>query len=234
MGKEFETIFMKSFALLKKYWLAIFCITFISEGVVAFANKYWMQYLEKVNLDSLGFFEGFVNALLGFFVISLLTPIGKSCMAYYFHKKEKGENISGPVAYLTALRMLPILLAAAALWYLGTLLGLALLIIPGLWFFFSSQFVAHAIMVDQLGIREAFKRSRALVARGFSLVVILFLFLEITQGVFGGILTSIILALIPILNQHQYFLDWFVSIFTGAIVYVPLAVMYLERREHNI
>ena len=231
MGIEFNTIFIKSWTFLKKYWLGIFCITFISEGVVAFVNKWWTQYLKSVNLDFFGFIEGFAHGVLGFLVISLLTPIGKSCMAYYFHKKENGEPISGPAAYMSALKMLPFILIAAALWFLGTLLGLAVLIIPGLWFFFSSQFVTHAMMVDRLGVIEAFKRSRALVAKGFGAVVLVFLLLEITQGIFGGILTSIILAILPILGQHQYFVDWFVAIFTGAIVYVPLAVMYLERRK---
>ena len=164
-------------------------------------------------------------------MISLLTPIGKSCMTYYFHKKENGENISGPVAYLSALKMLPLLLVASALWFLGTLLGLAVLIIPGLWFFFASQFVAHSILVDKLGVLEAFKRSWALVTKGFSLVVIIFLLLEITQGIFGGIFTSSLLAIAPFLKHYQYFVDWFVSIFTGAMVYVPLAVIYLERRK---
>jgi hypothetical protein len=231
MGAEFDAIFKKSWVFLKKYWLGIFCITFISEGVVAFANKWWSQYVNTMNLDFLGFIEGFAHGVISFFVISLLTPIGKSCMAYYFHKKENGENISGPSAYLSALKMLPFLLVASALWFLGTLLGLAVLIIPGLWFFFSSQFVAHAIMVDRLGVIEAFKRSRSLVAKGFGAVVIVFLLLEITQGIFGGFVTSVILAILPILGQHQYFVDWFVAIFTGAIVYVPLAVMYLERRK---
>lgn len=228
---ELKNIFTKSLQTIQKYWISLLTITFVTEGIVLFTKTYWTNFLSQQNFNIFGGFSDVVKAILGLMMISLLTPIGKSATAYLISKKQS-KIYSGVTSYLAILKKLPLILAVSFIWFAGTFAGLGLFIIPGVIFFFGSQLTIQAMVVENLGILEAFKRGWQLVKQNIWAIIILFLVIEIGQGIMSSILAGIILAIIP--KSNLYYLDWFVSTFAALFVYVPLAIMYLERREKEV
>ncbi|WGV27149.1 hypothetical protein [Halotia branconii] len=221
---ELNIVFYKSFLAIQKYWFSLLTITFITEGIVLLTQ----EFVKNQTLDFLGFLSSPGRVFLGFFVISLLTPLGKAAVACLISQGQ-AQPSSGLVAYLEVIKVLPLVLTVGILWYIGTIIGLGLLLIPGICFFFYSQFVAQALVVEKLSIVAAFQRSWDLVKQKFWTLVVLFFALEIGQGVVSEIFSAVIFAIIP--SAKPYIVEWFVATVVAISVYVPLAVMYLERSK---
>jgi uncharacterized membrane protein SirB2 len=223
---ELSVVFRKSLLAIQKYWVSLLIITFITEGIVLFAQ----EFLQNQTLDFLGSFSSNGRVFLKFFLISVLTPPGKAATAYLISRGQAQPN-SGLVAYWEVIKLLPLVLLVGLLWYIGTIIGLGLLLVPGLWFFFHSQFVAQALVVEKLSVVAAFQTSWHLVKQKFWNLVVLFFVLEIGQGIVGGIFSAIILGIIP--SAQPYILEWFVATLVAILVYVPLAIIYLERSQKH-
>jgi uncharacterized membrane protein SirB2 len=219
---ELSIVFQKSVSAIRKYWFSLLTITFITEGIVLYAQ----ELLKNETLDFLGSLASTGRVFLRLFVVSVLTPPGKATVAYLISRGQAQAN-SGLVAYLEVIKTLPLVLIVGVLWYIGTLIGLALLLVPGIAFFFYSQFVAQSLVVEKLGVVAAFQTSWNLVKQQFWTLVLLFFTLEIGQGIVGGIFSAILFGIIP--SAKPYIVEWFVATLVAVIVYVPLAVMYLER-----
>ncbi|MEH2382890.1 MAG: hypothetical protein V7K27_29060 [Nostoc sp.] len=221
---ELSIVFQKSLLAIRKYWFSLLTITFITEGIVLFAQ----DVLKKQKFD---FLSSPGRVFLGFFVVSLFTPPGKAAVAYLLSRGQAQAN-SGLVAYLEVIKTLPLVLIVGVLWYIGTLIGLGLLLVPGIGFFFYGQFVAQALVVEKLGVVAAFQTSWNLVKQQFWTLVVLFFALEIGQGIVSQIFTAIIFGIIP--SAKPYIVEWFVATLVAVFVYVPLAVMYLERSHKHV
>jgi hypothetical protein len=225
---ELNVVAQKLIRFLLKYWVALLTITGITEGGVLLANHYWNPFVQSLNLSFLGSLAGIVQGVLGAFMISLLTPIGKAVTAYLI-EVEHPTPLAGLSVYGNTLSKIPTLLGVSFLWFLGTVIGLCLLIVPGLVIFIGGQFAAQAVVVENLGVMAAFKRSWRLVKQEITDVVLLFIAIEVGQGILSGILGALITGVIPSFNP--FLLDWLLSTIVATFVYVPLAVMYLERRN---
>lgn len=226
--QELSTVFKKSILTIQKYWLDLLIITFITEGVVLFAGNIWSSFLNQQNFSFFGGVQGFVRGILGFMIISILTPVGKSATAYLINKKDT-KWLAAFQAYSVVFKKLHLVLIAGFIWFVGTFVGLVFFIIPGAIFFFASQFTIQILVVENLGILDAFKKSWKLVKQNIWSLIVLFLIIEIGQGIIGGTITSLILSVLP--SVGGFILDWLVATFVALLVYVPIAVMYLERRE---
>jgi len=226
--QELSTVFQKSLLAIQKYWFSLLTVTLLTEGLVLFSKMHWSNFLNQQNFSSLGDMEGFVRGILGFMIISVLTPVGKSATAYLINKKDT-NLLAGLQAYLAVFKKLHLVLLAGLIWFVGTFVGLAFLVIPGIIFFFGSQFAIQILVVENVGIFDAFKKSWKLVKQNIWTLIAMFLIVEIGQGIIGGFITSMILSILP--SASGFGLEWFVAIFMAILVYVPIAVMYLERKE---
>ena len=229
--QELLTIFKKAFSVIQIHWFSLLTITLITEGTVLFTQMYWSGFLSQQNFGMFGNMQGLIKGILGLMMISILTPIGKSAAAYLINKKET-NLLAGLQAYLAVFKKLHLVLVAGLIWFVGTFIGVAFLVIPGIIFFFGSQFTIQILVVENVGVLGAFKKSWKLVKQDIWSVIAVFLIVEITQGIIGSIITSTILSVLP--SAKGFVLDWFVAIFMAILVYVPIAVMYLERKERGV
>lgn len=228
--KELLAVFETSILTIRKHWFPLIIITFLTEGVVLFARTKWSYFLDFQEFSAFGSLAGIVKGVLDFMAISVLTPIGKSATAYLIDTNET-TWISGFSAYWAAIKKLPQILIAGLMWFFGAFVGLLFLLVPGIIFFFGSQFVIQVLLVENVSIFEAFKRSWKLAKINIWAVIGLFLIVEITQGILGDLLKTLIEKRVPVFPE--YAADWFVSTFMALIVYVPIAVLYLIRKDFN-
>jgi hypothetical protein len=85
---ELNIVFQKSLLAIRKYWFSLLTITFITEGIVLFAQ----ELLKNQPLDFFGFFPSTGKVILGFFVVSVLTPPGKAAVAYLISRSQAQAN----------------------------------------------------------------------------------------------------------------------------------------------
>ncbi len=215
-----------SASAIRRHAFALLIITALTEAVVAVASGFWRPMVEALPLSGLGPLEGPLRGVLGLAAVSVITPIGKAATAVLIHRGDRGL-LAALAALGVIANILPLIIVAAALWYLATLVGLALLVVPGVLVFFGSQFAIQALAVERIAIRAAFRRSFALVARGPAAVVVLFVTLEVGQGVLTGLLEAATGPVTP--PSFISVRDWLISAVMAVIVYVPLAVMFIQR-----
>ncbi|HCJ11374.1 MAG TPA: hypothetical protein DHW14_09480 [Clostridiales bacterium] len=134
-------------------------------------------------------------ALLGlgtaFVVLLLIIALGSVLMLGALIHAAKtqigGGKVSPSEAYRAALSRWPSLAATTVIIYIVVGLGLALLVLPGLVAFFFLCLAPIALMVDDMGVRQALSRSCSLALKVPVEIVVISVIASVVASVLGAI-----------------------------------------------
>jgi hypothetical protein len=172
-------------------------------------------------------FVGLVLALVG----GLLVQGALVEVVRDLHDSREPAPISA--YYDRARGRLGTLFGSSLLYGLGVVVGLLLLIVPGLIAVARWSLIVPLVMIERLGVRDAFSRSAALVKGTTGRVLVLLVVATVLADVVGGVLA---LALRSALTSAPHFLAIWVSGTLASAITVPytahvLTVLYYRLTE---
>ena len=184
--------------------------------------------LSLIRAWALGVDDEVVSFLAGMPAIAVITPLAKAAAIVAIDRWERGETGALHSAFGALGRRFPILLAASLLWTIAVFAGAVLLILPGLILLVLGQCLMGAIILEERSLRDAARRSFALVRPRFLSVLALFIILQVSVGVASSLLE-------PLLGHalSGWPLDLLVSALLSPFALAPLAVLFLHSRAED-
>lgn len=167
--------------------------------------------------------NGLVSTLVTLSTIAMITPLAKATAIVAIDTWERGETGAVLGAFGALIRNLPVLLAASTLWCIGVFIGAGLVIVPGIIVLVLGQCLMGAVILENRSLKDATRRSRALVWPRFWNVLALFLIVQAVAGIASGILEAAAGTTITGLP-----LDIITRALTSPIAFAPLAMMFLR------
>jgi len=169
--------------------------------------------------------NGALATLSTFALIALITPLAKAAAIVAIDGWERGQPRAFATALSALLRRFPFVVAASLLWMISVFVGMALLVIPGIILLVLGQCLMGAVVLEGRSIKDAGRRSIALVRPRFFAVLLLFIIVQIVAGAIGGIL-QVILGFV----LSGWVLELIAAALSSPFVFAPLAVLFLRSR----
>lgn len=169
--------------------------------------------------------NGALATLSTFALIALITPLAKAAAIVAIDGWERGQPRAFATALSTLVRRFPFVVAASLLWMISVFVGAALLVIPGIIVLVLGQCLMGAVLLEGRSIKDAVRRSIALVRPRFFAVLILFLVVQIVAGAIGGILQAILGFVLS-----GWVLELIAAALSSPFAFAPLAIMFLRSR----
>lgn len=169
--------------------------------------------------------NGVLSFLMGFPAIALITPLAKAAAIVAVDRWDRGQPGAVAAAFGALLRTFPLLLIASLAWTLAVFAGVALLVIPGVIVLVLGQCLMGAVILERRSLKEAARRTVALVRPRFFAVLALFLMVQAIAGVGSAILEPLVG-----LVADGWVLDLATGALTSPLAFAPLAVQFLRSR----
>jgi hypothetical protein len=170
------------------------------------------------------------NAVLQFLfgvpAIALITPLAKAAAIVAIDRWERHQTGALVAAFAALIRKFPLLMLASLLWAVAVFAGVVLLVIPGIIVLVLGQCLMGSIALEGRSLKDAVRRTVALVRPRFFAVLALFV---IVQVVASGVNSLLQAALGLALG------GWLLELTSGALsspfAFAPLAILFLRSRD---
>lgn len=103
------------------------------------------------------------SVLLAYLCIALFYSIIYGALIHQINAVAHGQRATLGEAFSVGLQRLPVLFVVAVLFFLAVMVGMVLLVIPGIWLWGLLQLAFVAAIVERTGVFESFAVSRSLV-----------------------------------------------------------------------
>lgn len=146
----------------------LFCgLALILAGIPQFGIQYWQAFhiSAQVNVNDGSYFfdrNYWSTILLGWLVSMIAGVILQSALTRATVMHLSGERPQFAQCFEVGIRLLPPMIVIAVLSFLGIMVGMLFLIVPGVVLWVVWSVVAPAYVQEKIGIFEAFSRSAAL------------------------------------------------------------------------
>jgi hypothetical protein len=226
MLQELKNIFNLSIKAVFKYWYLLLPVIFISEFIILVAKFNWDIYIFP-SLSQLP-----ISFLLSNAPVAFLTPFGKSLVAKLIYDREYQIITKSDYSIKNWFLIIFSIGVFSFLWFIGTVLGIMLLIVPGVMILIGLQVGTQAIIIENINWYQAIKRSISIIRKNIFTVFLLFIGIEISSMIITGLLTMPFSNLTIYQNwQIKFLIDAAIGMIAGSFVYIPLAYLYLTRSD---
>ena len=208
-------------------------VVFSPLGLLEIAGEELQEPLSDAEGLDLGTIAAIAAAIVGVTAGTLVGEVAYTGIVSSIVVTRQAGGEVGERGLREFMRHLPIgrLIAIDLLWVVLVMLGFVALVAPGFVFMAWYALVAPACEIEDLGVRDSFRRSRELVRGYFWRVLIVIAGLLLAEGLLTSIAGSV-----SIWGLGENLAgDWLASVLTGLLV-SPLwalaaVVMFLELRE---
>ncbi len=198
--------------------LRVYIVVFVISSIFNFITKKVSVYHEQIPASS--FFE-LVIALVGTYVNTLVW-IGLTLVLIHLVRKERAEIKE---LFKHSKKVLKVFLASCLL-VLGTIIGLCLLVVPGIIFFLTYQFAPFRLIEKDMSVKNAFEESAHMVQGKRWYLFGLYTMVLITWLIWMAF-WSAILALLIISSVHMSIVVIAVVLaFAGFLVFLPMLNLF--------